>query len=88
MKTILPIILTALVSIVATYCITLKEVNKKYEYYIHTSEELLWEIEEMNEYHNIDWGDTVCEGINWDEYCNARESLGLDYLVYWGEKGE
>ena len=83
MKNILSIILTALVSIAATYFITLEEVNKKYEYYIHTSEELLWEIEEMCEYHNIDWADTICEGNNWDEYNTARESLGLEYLIYY-----
>lgn len=60
----------------------------KYENYIKTSEELLWEIEEMCEYHNIDWGDTVCEGNALDEYNTARESLGLKYLVHWSEKGE
>ena len=83
MKTILYIILTALVSIISTYYITLEEANKKYEYYIHTSEVLLWEIEEMNEYFDINWGDSVCEGDNWCNYNDAREVLGLGELPYW-----
>jgi hypothetical protein len=57
----------------------------KYENYIKTSEELLWEIEEMCEYHNIDWGDTVCESDVWCDFCDAREALGLDYLEHYSK---
>lgn len=61
-------------------------VKSLYEDYIRTSEELLWEIEEMCEYHNIDWGDTVCEGGKWDEYCEARKALGLKYLEHYSKR--
>jgi hypothetical protein len=57
-------------------------VKSLYEEYIRTSEELLMEIEEMCDYHDIPWGDTVCEGNTWEEYCEAREALGLRYLEY------
>jgi hypothetical protein len=57
-----------------------------YEDYIRTSEELLWELEEMCEYHNIDWGDTVCEGDNWSNYCEARKALGLGYLKHYSKR--
>jgi hypothetical protein len=40
----------------------------------------------MCEYHNIDWGDTVCEGDKWDEYCEARKNLGLDYFKHYSER--
>lgn len=55
-------------------------VKSLYEDYIRTSEKLLMEIEEMCDYHDIPWGDTVCEGNTWEEYCEAREALGLGYL--------
>lgn len=61
-------------------------VKSLYEDYIRTSEELLWELEEMCEYHNIDWGDTVCEGDNWSNYCEARKALGLRYLEHYSKR--
>lgn len=88
MKTAITIIITAIASSCATYYAVLEELKDKYNNYISSSEELLWEIEEMCNYHNICWGDTVCEGNNWDDYCDARESLGLDFLVHWSKKGE
>jgi hypothetical protein len=61
-------------------------VKSLYEDYIRTSEELLWELEEMCEYHNIDWGDTVCEGDAWSNYCEARKALGLRYLKHYSKR--
>lgn len=61
-------------------------VKSLYEGYIRTSEELLWELEKMCEYHNIDWGDTVCEGDNWSNYCEARKALGLGYLKHYSKR--
>jgi hypothetical protein len=61
-------------------------VKSLYEEYIRTSEELLWEIEEMCEYHGCPWGDTVCEGNTWEEYCEARKALGLKYLEHYSKR--
>ena len=61
-------------------------VKSLYENYIRTSEELLWEIEEMCEQHDIPWGDTVCEGDNWSNYCDARKALGLEYLEHYSNR--
>jgi hypothetical protein len=61
-------------------------VKSLYEEYIRTSEELLMEIEEMCDYHDIPWGDTVCEGNTWEEYCEAREALSLGYLEHYSKR--
>lgn len=61
-------------------------VKSLYEDYIRTSEELLWELEEMCEYHNIDWGDTICEGDVWSNYCEARKALGLGYFKHYSKR--
>ena len=61
-------------------------VKSLYEDYIRTSEELLWELEEMCDYHDIPWGDTVCEGDKWDAYCEARKALGLRYLEHYSKR--
>ena len=61
-------------------------VKSLYEDYIRTSEELLWELEEMCEYHGLDWGDTVCEGDAWSNYCEARRNLGLDYFKHYSKR--
>lgn len=61
-------------------------VKSLYEDYIRTSEELLWELEEMCEYHDIPWGDTVCEGNAWEDYCEARENIGLGYFKHYSER--
>lgn len=61
-------------------------VKTLYEDYIRTSEELLWELEEMCEQHDIPWGDTVCEGDTWEEYCEARKALGLGYLEHYSKR--
>ena len=61
-------------------------VKSLYEEYIRTSEELLWELEEMCEQHDVPWGDTVCEGDNWYEYCEARKNLGLNYFKHYSER--
>lgn len=61
-------------------------VKSLYEEYIRTSEELLMEVEEMCDYHDIPWGDTVCEGNTWEEYCDARKALGLGYLEHYSKR--
>ena len=61
-------------------------VKSLYEDYIRTSEELLWELEEMCEQHDIPWGDTVCETDMWEDYCEARKNLGLDYFKHYSDK--
>lgn len=61
-------------------------VKSLYEDYIRTSEELLMEIEEMCDYHDIPWGDTVCEGDNWSDYCEARKALGLGYFKHYSKR--
>jgi hypothetical protein len=88
MKKILSYVVTAFVASVVTVLVCNARHEKKvrlYENYIHTSEELLYEVEEMCNYHNIDWGDTVCEGWNWSNYCDAREELGLNYLEHYSK---
>lgn len=59
-------------------------VQKFYKEYVRTSEELLWELEEICEQHDIPWGDTICEGYTWEEYTDARNNLGLGELEYYG----
>lgn len=44
------------------------------------------EIEEMCDYHDIPWGDTVCEGDNWSNYCEARKALGLGYFEHYSKR--
>jgi hypothetical protein len=61
-------------------------VKHLYDEYIRTSEELLMEIEEMCDYHGCPWGDTVCEGDNWYNYCEARKALGLGYLEHYSKR--
>lgn len=61
-------------------------VKSLYENYIRTSEELLWELEEMCESHDIDWGDTVCEGDVWENYIDARKALGLGYFEHYSNR--
>lgn len=83
MKTLGTIILTAILSISATYYITSKELKESYEEYISTSEKLLWEIEEFNEDNELYWGDTICEGDNWANFNDCRRSLGIGTLPYY-----
>ena len=59
-------------------------VQKNYKEYVRASEELLWELEEICEQHDIPWGDTICEGGAWEEYTNARINIGLEELEYYG----
>lgn len=82
MKKILIIAAIAVVSIIGASIY----VKSLYEDYIRTSEELLWKLEEMCESHDIPWGDTICETDVWEEYCEARKNLGLDYLRHYSEK--
>lgn len=79
-------IIAMVVAIIATGYSTTVAVQKAYEEYVRTSEELLMEIEEMCDYHDIPWGDTVCEGNTWEEYCEAREALGLGYLEHYSKR--
>lgn len=60
-------------------------VQKYYKEYVRTSEELLWELEEICEQHGIHWGDTICEGYAWEEYTDARINIGLEKLEYYGD---
>lgn len=80
MKKYILVVITIIVSILLTSCVTATHL---YEQYIKTSEELLWELEELCEQHDIPWGDTVCEGDNWSNYIEARHNLGLGNLKYY-----
>lgn len=82
MKKFLIIVAIAIVGIISANIY----VKSLYEDYIRTSEELLWELEEMCEQHDIPWGDTVCEGDNWSNYCEARKALGLGYLKHYSKR--
>lgn len=82
------VVITAGITYFTTYNIVEKRSKDIFVKYIIATDELLWEIEEMCEYHNINWGDTVCEGNNWDNFCEIRSLVGLEPLVYWGKKGE
>lgn len=53
-----------------------------YQEYIEASEELLWDLEEMCEANGIHWGDTICEGDTWAEYCEVREQMGIGPLEH------
>lgn len=75
-------IIAILASIIAIGYST--SVQKFYKEYVRTSEELLWELEEICEQHDIHWGDTICEGCTWEEYTDARNNLGLGELEYYG----
>lgn len=58
-------------------------VEKKYQEYIRTSEELLMDLERICEINDIPWGDTICEGDSWEDYTNARFNLELGELPYY-----
>ena len=61
-------------------------VKSLYEEYIRTSEELLWELEELCEQSDLPWGDTICETDVWEDYCEAREALGLKCLEHYSKR--
>lgn len=61
-------------------------VKSLYRTYIRTSEELLWNLEEMCELNDIPWSDTICETDAWANYCDAREALGLGYLEHYSKR--
>jgi hypothetical protein len=61
-------------------------VKSLYEEYIRTSEELLWMLEETCELNDTPWGDTICETDVWVDYCEARESLGLEYFEHYSKR--
>lgn len=92
MKKYIILLISVVITAGITYFITSNIVEEKskdvFVEYIKATDELLWEIEEMCEYHGIDWGDTVCEGNNWDNFCETRSLVGLEPLVHWSEKGE
>ena len=79
------IVVAILVAIIATGYGSAVAVHKAYQEYVRTSEELLWELEEICEQHDIPWGDTICEGCTWEEYTDARNNLGLGELRYYGD---
>lgn len=75
---------TILLSIIAFVCfIGVIHTIKAYDYYVYTSQELLWEIEALCEENDIPWGDIICEGDNWSDYTDARRALGLKELEYY-----
>lgn len=80
MKKVLIIIITVIVAMSCTAPVIL------YKNYIKASEELLWMIEEMCEQNDLPWGDTVCETDVWEDYCDAREALGIGYLKHYSDK--
>lgn len=52
------------ISLVAMICISFVSAIVtvlRYEKYVKTSQELLWDLEALCEAHDIDWGDTICE---------------------------
>lgn len=61
-------------------------VKSLYEDYIRTSEELLWTLEEMCEQNDLPWGDTICETDVWEDYCEARKNLGLNYFKHYSKR--
>lgn len=78
------IVVAILVAIIATGYGSAVAVNKAYQEYVRTSEELLWELERMCEQNGLPWGDTICEGCIWEDYNSARVNLGLGELEYYG----
>lgn len=92
MKKYIILLISVVITAGITYFITSNIVEEKskdvFVEYIKATDELLWELEEMCEYHGIHWGDTVCEGENWSNFCETRSIVGLETLVHWSEKGE
>ena len=78
-KLLFPLLLAVIIAVFATSM-------HAYQMYIKTSEELLLTLEEMCEQNDIPWGDTVCETDVWEEYCEAREALGLEYLEHFSKR--
>lgn len=72
----------ALLSAFTTVMLMLSSVSE----YVKTTEELLKVTEEMCEYNDIPWGDTICETDVWEDYCEARKSLGLNYLRHYSKR--
>ena len=79
-------IVAVVVATAVTGYFTTIAVEKAYEEYIRTSEELLWTLEEMCEQNDLPWGDTICETDQWSDYCEAREALGLGYLKHYSKR--
>lgn len=79
-------IIAMVVAIIATGYSTTVAVQKAYEEYVRTSEELLMALEEMCEQNDLPWGDTICETDQWSDYCEAREALGLEYLDHYSKR--
>lgn len=79
-------IIAMVVAIIATGYSTTVAVQKAYEEYVRTSEELLMTLEEMCEQNDLPWGDTICETDVWEDYCEAREALGLGYLEHYSKR--
>lgn len=86
MKKILSYVITAVVSSVITViiCDSVIEsrINESYKDYIEASDLLLHEVEHMCLYHDIHWGDTVCEGDTWCNFLDARFALGLGDFTF------
>lgn len=82
MKKIIIILVALIVAMSCSYPVA------KYYRYIKASEELLWRLEEINEYHGIHWGDTVCSEDVWVEYNEARASLGMSRFPYYKHRYE
>lgn len=78
-KLLFPLLLAVIIAIFTTSM-------HAYQMYIKASEELLLTLEEMCEQNDIPWGDTICETDVWEDYCEARENLGLDYLRDYSER--
>ena len=60
-------IIAMVVAIIATGYSTTVAVQKAYEEYVRTSEELLMALEEMCEQNDLHWGDTICETDVWED---------------------
>ena len=85
MKTFITILTTAIVTtIISGFLISLAFENY-YEDYNKATDRLLNLLEETDELNDIPWGDTICETDTWEEFCEAREKVGLGYLEYYGK---
>ena len=84
MKTFITILATATVTTIISGFLTSLAFENYYEEYHEATDNLLMMLEETDELNGIPWGDTICETDVWEEFCEAREKIGLGYLDYYG----
>lgn len=74
MKYLLTILILGLIT-TSVCCIITTEL---YRNYVDVTEELLKEVEEMCEYHDLEWGDTICETDLWEDYTDACKAIRIN----------